>query len=291
VRAGDAPGMDSITPRRPFNPRRHGVQILLALVIAVAAALPVPSFAGTPAGRPTDGGGQAAGGHESLEGFRVAQRADSRGPVFRGLESISVAVAELRFAELDAAIVARIAAEKAAYEAAAKAAAEKAAAEKAAAEAAAKAAAAAAAKAAAEKAAAAKAAPAYAGTNHMWIPSLGVSRNVSSFACTRSEPPANQVYRWGCAGTNNVYLFGHAWGVMKPLHDAYYSGALKKGMVVVYADGKGRVRTYKVTEWRVVTPDQTSWAIAAQSKASMTLQTCLGARSEKRLLVRLVATG
>jgi sortase (surface protein transpeptidase) len=124
----------------------------------------------------------------------------------------------------------------------------------------------------------------------MWIPKLGVSRSVSSFACTRSEPPANHVYRWGCAGKNNVYLFGHAWGVMKPLHDAYYSGALKKGMVVVYADGNGRVRSYKVTEIRIVTPDKVDWAIAAQATPSMTLQTCIGPLSDKRLLVRLVAT-
>ena len=33
------------------------------------------------------------------------------------------------------------------------------------------------------------------------------------------------VYRWGCAGTNNVYLMGHAWGV-SPLHDAYVCGRL-----------------------------------------------------------------
>jgi sortase (surface protein transpeptidase) len=145
-------------------------------------------------------------------------------------------------------------------------------------------------KAAAEKAAAAKAAaPAYVGRNHVWIPSLGMSRAVSGFACSRSTPPANQVYRWGCAGRNNVYLFGHAWGVMKPLHDAYVSGRLHKGMAVVYADGSGRVRTYRVTELRVVTPDQTAWAIAAQPVPSMTLQTCVGANSEKRLLVRLVA--
>ena len=121
------------------------------------------------------------------------------------------------------------------------------------------------------------------------MPSLGLSRSVSAFPCSRSEPPANTVYRWGCAGTNNVYLFGHAWGVMKPLHDAYVSGNLKLGMKVVYADGDGRVRTYRVTAIKVVTPDKVDWAIAAQSTPSMTLQTCVGAKSERRLLVRLVA--
>ena len=67
--------------------------------------------------------------------------------------------------------------------------------------------------------------------------------------------------------------------------------ALKKGMVVVYADGNGRVRSFKVTEIRIVTPDKVDWAIAAQATPSMTLQTCIGPRSDKRLLVRLVATG
>ena len=69
-----------------------------------------------------------------------------------------------------------------------------------------------------------------------------MSRSVSSFACSRSREPDNYVYRWGCAGANNVYLLGHAWGVMKPLHDAYTSGRLKVGMKVWYADGNGRVR-------------------------------------------------
>lgn len=148
------------------------------------------------------------------------------------------------------------------------------------------------AQAAATKAAAtanAVSAPAYVGKNHLWIPALGMSRSVATFACTRAAPPANRVYRWGCAGRNNVYLFGHAWGVMKPLHDGYIAGRVKVGMVAKYADAAGRVRTYRVTEIRVVTPDKVSWAIAGQSRASMTLQTCIGSRSDRRLLVRLVA--
>ena len=59
------------------------------------------------------------------------------------------------------------------------------------------------------------------GRNHVWIPALGISRSISSYSCGRSSALANLVYRWGCAGTNNVYLIGHAWGVFKPLHDAY----------------------------------------------------------------------
>lgn len=131
----------------------------------------------------------------------------------------------------------------------------------------------------------------YKGRNHIWIPSLGVSRPIAAFSCSRSEPPGNYVYRWGCAGRNNVYLMGHAYSVFKPLHDAYVSGRLRKGMTVVYADGNGHVRTYSVAWWKVTKPTTSaSWAWAAQSRPSMTLQTCVGANGELRLMVRLVAT-
>lgn len=131
----------------------------------------------------------------------------------------------------------------------------------------------------------------YRGRNHVWIPALGVNRSVASFPCSRSEAPGNRVYRWGCAGSNNVYLMGHASSVFKPLHDAYVKGRLKKGMKVIYADGNGRVRTYSVIWWKATKPTTSaSWAWAAQSKPSMTLQTCVGARGELRLMVRLVAT-
>jgi hypothetical protein len=131
---------------------------------------------------------------------------------------------------------------------------------------------------------------AFRGRNHVWVPALGINRSVSSFACTRSRPPDNFVYRWGCAGTNNIYLMGHAYSVFKSLHDAYVGGRLKKGMQVFYADGRGDVTTYAVSWWKVTRPTtDASWAWAAQEQPSMTLQTCLGARSEFRLIVRLVA--
>jgi sortase (surface protein transpeptidase) len=250
--------------------RDHGhlpARLLLALVIGASAAFPATSLAAAPTGpsardtapaRETDAGnGVRRAGGPSIDRLGA--------PV-----SVYVPVElDLRLGQIGPYVAARIAGERAAAEAAAQAAAE--------------------AKAAAEKAAAAKAATTYSGKNHFWIPSLGVSRSVETFACTRSTPPANQVYRWGCAGKNNAYIFGHAWGVMKPLHDAYVSGRLKVGMTAVYADGKGRVRTYRVTEIRVVTPDKVDWAIAAQAVPSMTLQTCVGAKSDRRLLVRLVA--
>lgn len=236
--------------------RTHRMQLFLAIAIATVAALPIPALAATAPVRLMNGESSrpAVVNRWSLDA-RVDEHPADRPMVIRG--NVPVWRFEARLAALEA-IAARRAAEAAA----------------------------------ATEAAAAKApavAPSHVGKNHLWIPTLGLSRSIRSFACTRSTPPTNYVYRWGCAGKNNVYLFGHAWGVMKPLHDGYLSGKVKVGMKLLYADGSGRVRTYRVTEIRIVTPDQVSWAIAAQPVASMTLQTCLGATNEKRLLVRLVA--
>lgn len=132
----------------------------------------------------------------------------------------------------------------------------------------------------------------YHGTNHIWIPSLGINKAVQSFPCSRSRPPDAGVYRWGCAGRNNVYLLGHAWSTFKPLHDAYVHGRLRTGMRVIYADGGGSVHTYRVIWWKVVKPTTAaSWAWASLSHPSMTLQTCVGANSAYRLMVRFVRGG
>jgi sortase (surface protein transpeptidase) len=133
--------------------------------------------------------------------------------------------------------------------------------------------------------------PTYAGKNHVWIPALGVNRSVYFYPCSRSTPLANVVYRWGCAGSNNVYLMGHAHSVFRSLHDAYVSGRLRKGMQVIYADANGRVTRYKVSFWKVVSPVGAGWAFAAQSTPSMTLQTCVGKNSQYRLVVRLIKSG
>jgi len=130
--------------------------------------------------------------------------------------------------------------------------------------------------------------PAYSGYNRFWIPSLGMKDKVYAFPCSRTRAPDNYVYRWGCAGTNNVYILGHAYGVMKPLHDLYVAGDLRRGMVAIYADSSGHVHWYKVTSWRVVLPTEATWAIASQPVPSMTLQTCVGKDSQYRLNVRLV---
>lgn len=128
----------------------------------------------------------------------------------------------------------------------------------------------------------------YVGRDHVWIPSLGIDQPVSPFPCTRSAAPDNLVYRWGCAGASNVYLLGHASGVFKPLHDAYVAGQLRTGLKVYYADDSGQTYTYAVSWWKLVRPTvDAAWAWAPQTVPSMTLQTCMGANSEYRLMVRL----
>ncbi len=129
----------------------------------------------------------------------------------------------------------------------------------------------------------------FAGTNHVWIPELGINRSVRSFPCDRQRPPDNAMYRWGCAGANNVYLMGHAYSVMNGLHDAYVAGRLHAGMKAYYAGANGKVHVYAVKWWKITRPTtDAAWAWAGQGVPSMTLQTCVGKNSEYRLMVRLL---
>jgi Sortase domain len=137
----------------------------------------------------------------------------------------------------------------------------------------------------------AKADPRYTGTNHVWSAALGLDRRVVWFSCSRSRPPDMAVYRWGCAGANNVYLFAHAGGPFHRLHDLYVGGRLRRGMTVTFADAAGRIHRYAVAWWRVVLPTDGDFAFAAQSRPSLTLQTCVGPHDRYRLVVRLYETG
>ena len=59
-------------------------------------------------------------------------------------------------------------------------------------------------------------------------------------------------------------------------------------MKLFYANGAGKVSTYKVIWWRLTSPTNGAFAFASQSRPSVTLQTCIGAKSQWRLIVRLV---
>ncbi|MGI8703075.1 MAG: hypothetical protein ACR2JZ_01020 [Candidatus Limnocylindrales bacterium] len=128
---------------------------------------------------------------------------------------------------------------------------------------------------------------AYSGRNHMWYPALGINQPVGWFPCDRAAAPDNYVYRWGCAGSNNVYLLGHAWGKFAALNRAYYNGGLAQGQLVVYADNDGRIHYFRLAWLKTYPPvAEASWAWAGQSQSSLTLQTCVGSNSEERLFVR-----
>ena len=129
----------------------------------------------------------------------------------------------------------------------------------------------------------------YAGRNHFWFPALGINQAVYGYPCDSSAAPGPMVYRWGCAGTNNVYLLAHAGGKFQPVHDAYVDGRLKAGMLAIYADGAGHVHYYRL-EWVKVTAPLASshWAWDPQPVSSLTLQTCLGAQSQWRIFVRFL---
>ena len=76
---------------------------------------------------------------------------------------------------------------------------------------------------------------------------------------------------------------------MKPLHDAYVNHTLKVGMKAYYADSAGVIHTFVVKWWKVTLPvAEAHWAWDPQPVSSMTLQTCVGANSSHRLMVRLV---
>jgi hypothetical protein len=129
------------------------------------------------------------------------------------------------------------------------------------------------------------------GANHFWFPALAISQPVYAWPCAGGTLP-DKVYTWGCKSVNNTYLLGHAGGVFAPLHDAYYSGRLRVGLLAYYSGADGKVHTYKVTEirhLRVVDYKQwSSWALGPLAAPSLTLQTCDGVNNTWRIEVRLV---
>lgn len=124
---------------------------------------------------------------------------------------------------------------------------------------------------------AAPAAPRYVGHDHFWFPALGINASVTWYACSRNDYPAPIVYRWGCAGTNNVYLFGHAANAFSALYRAFYASTVKIGQVLIYADHAGVIHPYRISVVRLengALPADYNWAVGDQPVPSLTLQTC-----------------
>jgi len=262
------------------RPARRRLPMRLAAGLAwliVAETLLVGSVSATGPSRASDL--PSAGQPTELQTFDIPAR-----PILASggaLEPLDVTLDDVRIAGAD--WRADRAAQRSADIAAAKAAAEA----KAEAEAAARAAAKAAADARADAKPKAKPAkPSYHGRNHFWFPSLGINQNVYSFPCSRSKAPGNVVYRWGCAGANNVYLMAHDFGKFYPLYRAYRNGRLHKGMLAVYAGPNGKTHYYRLSFYRVVKPDgDVGWAYSSTSRSALTLQTCVSS-GKLRLVVR-----
>jgi hypothetical protein len=126
-------------------------------------------------------------------------------------------------------------------------------------------------------------------SNGLSIPALGINSPIRGMSQCGGVIP-NGIFRWSCAGRNNLYLLGHAWGVFAPIHNGYHRGLLKPGLIARYTDGAGVVHVYRlvwVEDLTIATWGKGAvWA--ATSRPVITLQTCDGATSNYRIIVRFV---
>ncbi len=128
-----------------------------------------------------------------------------------------------------------------------------------------------------------------------------LSGTIYNWGC-RGGTIGESIYRWGCAGRNNRYLMGHAYASFEPLHDfvaARGVGAGTRALVgkpVYLRTGTGAVLRYRVAWARVASVGSwgatgDAWAWNATADPSLTFQTCYGARSQYRIIVRAVLSG
>jgi len=144
-----------------------------------------------------------------------------------------------------------------------------------------------------------KSAPTYSGVSKLWYPALGISAKWRWYGCQYGGDPDGLgpgVYRWGCAGRNNIYLMSHAWSTFNAIQRGYHSGKMKVGQSVWYANKQGDVSKWRVKWIKRVTKDYlhktfSDWASNSSSSPIMTFQTCDGSRSQYRIIVRLVPAG
>jgi hypothetical protein len=141
--------------------------------------------------------------------------------------------------------------------------------------------------------------PTYAGTSKFWYPAVGISAGWRWYGCDYGGSPSGLgegIYRWGCGPSSNIYLLSHASSTFRAIQRAYHADKLKVGQSAWYADAKGNVSQWKVAWIRRVTltyfnRTASEWAVNASPTPIMTLQTCDGANSEYRIIVRLVPAG
>jgi hypothetical protein len=123
-----------------------------------------------------------------------------------------------------------------------------------------------------------------------------LSGTVYNWGCRGGEI-GTAIYRWGCAGSGNRYLMGHAYASFSELHDFVKARGVAAGTralvgkTVWLRTGSGRLVQFRVAWARVTTVDYwgrtgDQWAWNATDVPSITFQTCYGARSQYRLIVR-----
>lgn len=122
-----------------------------------------------------------------------------------------------------------------------------------------------------------------------------IESRVRSLACDVGVLPGRGVYDWGCAPPENRVLLAHAYAAFRPLSRAYDRGQLTRGRLLVVRGTDGKRHRYRLA-WARVVPrsmvwrhhDGWEWAYGATSRPSVTLITCRGRHSERRLVVRFV---
>jgi hypothetical protein len=94
--------------------------------------------------------------------------------------------------------------------------------------------------------------------------------------CGEVLPDATHLYSFGCAGENNLFLQGHAYGILESLRFAYIHNLLEVGEMAYYTDGIGEEFAYKIA-W-VDHPAVAEWgkgsSWAATPTPVITLDTC-----------------
>jgi hypothetical protein len=140
-------------------------------------------------------------------------------------------------------------------------------------------------------------------SNHFWMPSLGINASVGALDCGGamggSLPNAKDIFSSACSGgSDNLFFMGHAYGVFKPIYEAYHHQdklTLKVGDIAYYTDGVGELYAYK--EISVSNPTLkdfgkgSSWA--ATPTPVITLDTCdneKGGKNNYRIIIRFVPT-
>jgi hypothetical protein len=137
-----------------------------------------------------------------------------------------------------------------------------------------------------------QAAPDLVRVGRLRIRDIGLDVAVYRWGCRATDLP-NRALRWGCSGTNNQFIAGHAYGVFRPYYRAFGNHRLKRGMVAVFTDARGRTKRYRLAWvrkvrssyiWNGRTGDQWAWNPTAEPV--ITLQTCWGAKSNYRIVTR-----